>query len=537
MILWGHSLKLIEKTLVICLAAIGPNVALGNPEVAFNNLLASVQNPPTKPVVWRAAADLVPKQSFSIAQPESYFMDSCENPSLQFLIPTTLNDDEYDDFIIHYWCDQEEFGLYDDQPTPDALVALQSESANSYRVVNEQVFGRKLIGLGGASRKYVAKDINNDGYDDYFFAMNWEDGRSGEDPMTNGARPAGLLSNGLGSYEVVNMGERGWGHAVVVLTLEQGVSDVVFATFTGNSQAFRFKNGEFSDVTAEYPGNLINTWATGVLAIDNEIRTKYVVGTDSIDRGEFRNDLLRFFSMDPAGILVEINYHEIEKAGTVNFINWNGDPSTSAVIEIDGTLHLDGAVEALRHMTSPVDASQSVVVGKMSAVLRADGKPIVLGEDQGEFEWKNVNPLVFFSYDDSGLYRIPSPLVNEEADVNYNFYEGRDINGDGLEDLVVFGFTQPWRNSRVDQAGKPILYLNDGNGSLVWEDLSSWPGYSSAEESLQGLMHDVNNDGVEDLLIYGLRANAGDIEVHLMKRDNDPSPSPQASLNPILHDQ
>ena len=81
MILWGHSLKLIEKTLVICLAAIGPNVALGNPEVAFNNLLASVQNPPKKPVVWRAATDLVPKQSYSIAQPESYFMDSCENPS------------------------------------------------------------------------------------------------------------------------------------------------------------------------------------------------------------------------------------------------------------------------------------------------------------------------------------------------------------------------------------------------------------------------------------------------------------------------
>lgn len=530
-------MKLIVKSLVILLAVIGPIVAFSSPESAFLNLLKSVQSPPKKPVVWRSATDLVPKQSFSIAQPESYFKDSCDNPSLQFLIPTTLNDDEYDDFIVHYWCDQEEFGLYDDQPTPDALVALQSESANSYRVVNESVFGQRLIGLGGASRKYVAKDINKDGYDDYFFAMNWEDGRSTEDPMTNGARPAGLLSNGLGSYEVVNMGERGWGHAVVVLTLEQGVSDVVFATFTGNSQAFRFENEEFSDVTGEYPESLINPWATGVLAIDNEIRTKYVVGTDSIDRGDFRNDLLRFFYMDQAGMLVAINYQEIEKAGTVSFINWNGEPGTSAVIEIDGILHLDGAIEALRHMKSPLDSSQSMVVGKMSAVLRADGKPIVLGEDQGEFEWKNVNPLVFFSYDDSGLYRIPSPLVNEEAEVNYNFYEGRDINGDGLEDLVVFGFTQPWRNARVDQAGKPILYLNNGNGSLVWEDLSSWPGYSNTDGELQGLMHDINNDGVEDLLIYGLRANAGGIQIHLMKRDNDPLPSPQASLNPILHDQ
>ena len=530
-------MKIITKIIVTLFAVIVPSVCVSNPERVFNNLLEFVKNPANKPVVWRSATDLVLKDSFSIAQPESYFKDSCENPSLQFLISTTLNDDEYDDFIIHYWCDQEEFGLYDDQPTPDALVALQSESAKSYRVVNESVFGQRLIGLGGASRKYVAKDINKDGYDDYFFAMNWEDGRSGEDPMTNGAKPAGLLSNGLGSYEVVSMGERGWGHAVIVLTLEQGVSDVVFATFTGNSQVFRFENEEFSDVTAEYPENLINSWATGVLAIDNEIRTEYVVGTDSIDRGDVRNDLLRFFYVDSAGMLVEINYQEIEKAGTVSFINWNGEPGTSAVIEIDGTLHLDGAIEALRYMKSPLDPSQSMVVGKMSAVLRADGEPIVLGEDQGEFEWKNVNPLVFFSYDDSGLYRIPSPLVNEEAEVNYNFYEGRDINGDGLDDLVVFGFTQPWRNSRVDQAGKPILYLNDGNGSLVWEDLSSWPGYSNTDGELQGLMHDINNDGIEDLLIYGLRANTGDIQIYLMKRGDSLSPGSQMSTNFIPFDQ
>ena len=530
-------MKLIAKSFVTCLAVILTTGAFSAPATVFSNLLEFVRNPPNKPVVWRSATDLVLKQSFSIAQPESYFKDSCANPSLQFLIPTTLNDDEYDDFIIHYWCDQVEFGVSDDQPTPDALVALQSESATSYRVVNEAVFGQRLIGLGGASRKYVAKDINSDGYDDYFFAMNWEDGRSWEDPMTNGARPALLLSKGLGGYEVVNIGERGWGHAVVVLTLEQGVSDIVFATFTGNSQAFRFENEEFSDVTAQYPENQLDPWATGVLAIDNEIRTKYVVGTDSIYRGDFSNDLLRFYYIDPAGMLVEINSEEIEKAGTVNFINWNGEPGTSAVIEIDGTLHLDGAIEALRHMKSPIDPGESMVVGKMNAVLRADGKPIVLGEDQGEFEWKNVNPLVFFSYGDSGLYRIPSPLVNEEAEVNYNFYDGRDINGDGLEDIVVYGFTMPWNNSRMKQAGKPIIYLNDGDGSLVWEDLSSWPGYTGSHNGLQGLLHDINNDGVEDLVLYGLTADRTNIQIHLMKKsDRGAPPSSQASVNPIHYD-
>lgn len=509
-------------------------LAIADSQSMFNKLKAFIENP-RKPITWNSASQLTPRSSFSIAQPEEFFRESCSDPSLQFVIPTTLNDDNYEDFIIHYWCDQEEFGLYDDTPTKDALVALESTSETSFQVVNESVFGSRLIGLGGASRKYVSGDINNDGYEDYFFAMNWEDGRSAEDPMTNAARPAGLLSRGPGKYEVVNLGERGWGHAVVILKFANGESDVVFSTFTNNSQVFRFANGEFKDVTALYPQNQIAGWATEVWAIEGDFGTKYVVGTDSINRGEFNNDLLRFYQVDSSGKLIEINYAEIEKAGTVSFINWNGNPGESAVIDIDGTLYLDGAIETLRNMKSPADPRQSVIVGKINAVLRADGKPIVLGEDQGEFEWENVNPFAFFSYDDSGIYRIPSPLVNEETHVNYNFYDCRDINGDGLEDMVVSGFSQPWRDSRVEQAGKPIIYLNDGNGSLVWEDLSSWPGYSRKSESTQSLMHDVNNDGVEDLLLFGLRAKAGDIEVHLMKRKTGNSASYSAHSGQVRY--
>ena len=35
----------------------------------------------------------------------SYYSHACSNPSFQFLIPTKINNDEYIDFIAHFWCD------------------------------------------------------------------------------------------------------------------------------------------------------------------------------------------------------------------------------------------------------------------------------------------------------------------------------------------------------------------------------------------------------------------------------------------------
>lgn len=526
----------IAKGVVILFAVTCSISAFSSPESTFIRLLKSVQSPPKKPVVWHSATDIVPKQSFSISQPEPYFKESCANPSLQFLIPTTLNDDEYDDFIIHYWCDQDEYGVYDDQPTKDALVALKSESATSYFVDNEAVFGERLIGLGGASRKYVARDINQDGQEDFLFATNWEDGRLADDPMTNAARPALLMSDGLGRYEVVNLGRRGWGHAVAVVSLDSGAYDYVFAAFGDESQVFRYEGGEFRDVTTEYPSEL-GGWATSVLAIDGEGRTQYVAGADSVSNGAFFNDVVRFYSVDTSGHLTEVNYAEIEKVGEVDFISWNGTAGRITVIDVNGTLFLDGTLETYCSLNSPLDPEVPLLVGKMNAYQLASGESVVIDSDIGDAELENVNFLTFFAYDSSGVYPIESPILNEETVVNYNFYDCRDINGDALEDIVVYGFTSSYRSSRVEQAGKPIIYLNDGNGSLVWEDLSSWPGYSRPNNNLQGLMHDINNDGVEDLLLYGQRAGAGDIQIHLMKRNSGSSLSPRASINSIPYEQ
>ena len=111
----------------------------------------------------------------------SYYSESCNKPSFQFLIPTLINDDIYTDFIAHFWCDTETPAEFDDQPTQDVLVAYLSDSFGGYSINNIDVFGEIHPKLGGASRKYAKGDLNGDGKEDFAFAMNWEDGRAAFD--------------------------------------------------------------------------------------------------------------------------------------------------------------------------------------------------------------------------------------------------------------------------------------------------------------------------------------------------------------------
>ena len=164
-------------------------------------------------------------------------------PSIQFVIPVDINNDGWEDFIAHQWCDlyRDKWGDVIQNPTPDLIVVHLSNGDGTYRDGNQEVFGEDIPSLGGASRKYDRGDLNRDGRDDFAFAMNWEDGRNGDPWEYSRASPAIILSKGETEYEVVKVGTPDWGHAVTIVEHNNGNVDALFAGFTGiGLQAYRY---------------------------------------------------------------------------------------------------------------------------------------------------------------------------------------------------------------------------------------------------------------------------------------------------------
>ena len=144
---------------------------------------------------------------------------SSPDTGFQFVIPVNINNDEWQDFIVHQWCDidRDMSGEVIQGPTPDVLSVQLSNGDGTYRDGNQEVFGELAPSLGGASRKYDTGDLNGDGRVDFAFAMNWEDGRSGSPWEYSRASPAVILSKNEAEYEVVKIGTPDWGHAVAIV--------------------------------------------------------------------------------------------------------------------------------------------------------------------------------------------------------------------------------------------------------------------------------------------------------------------------------
>jgi hypothetical protein len=466
-------------------------------------------------------------KSFTIADSSEYYKSMCASPSMQFVIPVRLNDDAMMDFIVHYSCSLPlPWGREITTATPDALVALVSQPDGTYKVANEQVFGSKTYGLGGGSRKYVRADINGDSRDDFAFAMNWEDGRLANDPLTNATQSSVLLSTPDGGYRVARLGKANWNHSVDVVRNKDSV-DVLFAGFVLPVQAFRFQSQAtgFVDVSQAYQSSYTGSWGVSFRAVPDPATglTQQIAGVasrQSIGSTEWsvaETGIQLVAKVNDAWTVLADFWRQVQFM--VKWISWQLTAGTNSVIEVDGKQYFGGGFDDMCLMPPLQAGGRRLLVAKMNGAQDTKGRVLVAGQTYSEGETKPVNFYNFFELDVAGGFRsIPSPVVSEETLSNFNFFDCKDINNDGLPDLVSYAFTRPGFNERVAERGKPTVYLNNGKGQLVRIDLSMLPGHTAGNE-LQSLMTDVNGDGVVDLLLFGSATDSGGgaIEVHLLR--------------------
>jgi hypothetical protein len=419
----------------------------------------------------------------------SYYSQACNKPSFQFLIPVKINNDHYMDFIAHFWCDSSTPAELDDQPVHDALVAYLSDGFGGYTIDNIEVFGSINPQLGGASRKYSRGDLNDDGKDDFAFAMNWEDGRASydyESMIANYAQPSILMSHESG-YTIQRVGNPDWGHSVQV-------KDNIVLFGGHSSQAFKLVDSTWIDISEQYLDLSFASFLVYDDYIINSVRRNGLQGLELRENNETISSLM------------------IEESFKVNFESWNnqgtGKYNELGVYNIRGENYFDG-------MTSEMCRQDDQIIATINASKLKSGEII----EGGFYSETDTDPVVIFSFyeiKNKELVEKQTEVIGEEINHNFNFFDCIDVNGDQMTDIVAQVFSQPW-DDRDDNQGVPEVYKNTGNGYMNI-DTSSWPTYSINDGS-QGYLFDVDSSGTFDLVMFPLKMNiSGDVEIFLSNR-------------------
>ena len=462
---------------------------------------------------------------------------SSPDTGFQFVIPVNINNDEWQDFIVHQWCDidRDMSGEVIQGPTPDVLSVQLSNGDGTYRDGNQEVFGELVPSLGGASRKYDTGDFNGDGRLDFAFAMNWEDGRSGSPWEYSRASPAVILSKNEAEYEVVKIGTPDWGHAVAIVEHQNGSVDALFAGFTGiGLQAYRYSSEGWQDVIDEYPPEDIKNTAgittsrgTATWAGEFKYQDDHIIAGDSSADGS-ENGLALWFRENR--IWSKTDQQLVPVAFNVGWISWQGNEGTIPVYSVNGEYVIGYAPQTMCFFEDKFDDSGNITFAVLfQSTLPKDGSAVVEGGSYIENEQYNIQGITVFQIQENKIVEIENPFDIYNKSLFANFLDCRDLNNDGYADFSrhVFSHTPPVYLESWQRGGTPVINLNNKAGGLVeYENNQGYeiPGHSLLKDANngQGYTRDINGDGIEDIVVYaetmfGSQYNCYDasIEVYL----------------------
>ena len=462
---------------------------------------------------------------------------SSPDTGFQFVIPVNINNDEWQDFIVHQWCDidRDMSGEVIQGPTPDVLSVQLSNGDGTYRDGNQEVFGELVPSLGGASRKYDTGDLNGDGRVDFAFAMNWEDGRSGSPWEYSRASPAVILSKNEAEYEVVKIGTPDWGHAVAIVEHQNGSVDALFAGYTGiGLQAYRYSSEGWQDVIDEYPPEDIKNTAgittsrgTATWAGEFKYQDDHIIAGDSSADGS-ENGLALWFREN--GIWSKTDQQLVPVAFNVGWISWQGNEGTIPVYSVNGEYVIGYAPQTMCFFEDKFDDSGNITFAVLfQSTLPKDGSAVVEGGSYIENEQYNIQGITVFQIQENKIVEIENPFDIYNKSLFANFLDCRDLNNDGYADFSrhVFSHTQPVYLESWQRGGTPVINLNNKAGGLIeYENNQGYeiPGHSLLKDANngQGYTRDINGDGIEDIVVYaetmfGSQYNGYDasIEVYL----------------------
>ena len=213
-----------------------------------------------------------------------------------------------------------------------------------------------------------------------------------------------------------------------------------------------------------------------------------------------------------------VDQYAIQEQFSVQFVGWNGNQDQYVdvgVYEFYGKNYLQGNVDRMCMINN------TLVAKIQTSELRADAPvtELIPGQQYDEQWTTPVNVLLFLEVNGDTLVEVDSPITDEQIAYNYNDFSCDDISGDGQGDIVASVFSQLWDEDTPERGGVPLVYVDAGN-SFELVDTTEWPTFSQELQDSQGYLHDVNNDGLPDLVLFGLTTEyLGDVEIYLSNKE------------------
>ena len=392
-------------------------------------------------------------------------------------------------------------------PCANRIVIMTYQANGSFKDETTALM-RGDTDLGGCPNKIKVLDLNGDGRPDILIAINQEDGRSLAPPSLTTAQLAALVSTPDGHLVVRKFGSPNFYNSVGV-----GFDDTGAPFVTGMGYA---------------PGQVPETFrATGVDFVQTPNTLPYVSpNTFEFYGDSSANRMSRFLLQDgayPNTLSVEGyvrandgTWNAVKAldapypvVGSIDLITWTSDIDRNVpVMKVDDYYVLAGGgfaipMSAVAH-TSPGAAPVGVMRLELPRIPNYSPGALVRQSDLS-----TNSKLIGVAIANGQVAGVP--LVLDTTDLldvaYYNYFEFKDVNGDGYEDLLVYRY----RSIADADYAKPLVYLNRRDGSFRLVGLAQFPTpVLHPGDSTQSIVHDFDGDGIPDLVYYPYGAGIGD---------------------------